>query len=156
FPYPDAEAGPWPSYAPETKAAMDFILARRNIALAVVYGPANNLLAAPQSLGGGGDLGTQTFRVTARVARYAGLDPEKEYTLDQVWEVVKDSSFVRQNGITKEQVAVYLGAGPATRVDAADQAYLDKLAETYKERLKKAGLSADRPGEQYSKGGFTP
>lgn len=156
FPYPDPEAGPWPSYAPETKAAMDFILTHRNIAVAVVYGPANNLLAPPQSLGGGGDLGTQTFKLPPRAAQITGLDPDKEYTLDQVWEVVKDSSFVRQNGITKEQVAVFLGAGPATRVDPGDQGYLDKLAETYKERLKKAGLSADRPAEQYAKGGFTP
>ncbi|HEY2739748.1 MAG TPA: M14 family metallopeptidase, partial [Thermoanaerobaculia bacterium] len=156
FPYPDPEAGPWPSYAPETKAAMDFILAHRNIAVAVVYGPANNLLAAPQSLGGGGDLGTQTFKLPPRAASFTGLDPEKEYTLDQVWEAVKDSSFVRQNGITKEQVAVFLGVGAATRVDPGDQAYLDKVAETYKERLKKAGLAADRPAEQYGKGGFTP
>jgi hypothetical protein len=156
FPYPEPEAGPWPSYAPETKAAMDFILTHRNIAVAVVYGPANNLLAAPQSLGGGGDLGTQTFKLTAQAARFIGLDAEKEYTLDQVWEVVKDSPFVRQNGITKEQVGVFLGAGAATKVDAGDQSYLDKLAETYRERLKKAGLPADRPAEQYAKGGFTP
>ncbi len=156
FPYPNPEAGPWPSYAPETKAAMDFILAHRNIAVAVVYGPANNLLAAPQSLGGGGDLGTQTFKLPPRAASFTGLDPEKEYTLDQVWEAIKDSAFVRQNSITKEQVAVFLGVGAATRVDPGDQAYLDKVAETYKERLKKAGLSADRPAEQYAKGGFTP
>lgn len=156
FPYPDAEAGPWPSFAPETKAAMDFILARRNIALAVVYGPANNFLAAPQSLGGGGDLGTQTFKVPPQAAKMLGFDPEQEYTLDQVWEVAKDVPFVRQNGITKEQLGQFLGAGAATKVDPGDQAYLDKLAEAYKERLKKAGLSADRPAEQYAKGGFTP
>jgi hypothetical protein len=157
FPYPDPEAGPWASFAPETRAAMDFILARRNIALAVVYGPANNFLAAPQSLGGGGgDLGTQTFKVPPDAAKALGFDPEQEYTLDQVWEVAKDNSFVRQNGITKEQLGQYLGAGAATKVDAGDQAYLDKLAEAYKERLKKAGLSADRPAEQYAKGGLTP
>ena len=156
FPYPDPEAGPWPSYAPETKAAMDFLLARRNIALAVIYGPANNFLAAPQSLGGGGDLGTQTFKVPPQAAKALGFDPEQEYTLDQVWEVAKDVPFVRQNGVTKEQLGQFLGAGAATKVDPGDQAYLDKLAEAYKERLKKAGLSADRPAEQYAKGGLTP
>jgi hypothetical protein len=156
FPYPDPEAGPWPGYAPETRAAMDFILARRNIAVAVVYGSANNLLAAPQSLGGGGDLGTQTFKLPPQAAQFISFDPEKEYTLDQAWELAKDIPFVRQNSITKEQLGVFLGAGAATRVDAGDQAYLDKLAEPYKERLKKAGLSADRPAEQYAKGGFTP
>ena len=156
FPYSTPEAGPWSSYAPETKALMDFLLAHRNVAVAVVYGPANNLLAAPQSLGGGGDLGTQKFKVPPQPAKALGFDPEKEYTIDEIWEVAQNFPFVRQNNITKEQLAQFLGAGPATKVDADDQAYLDKFAESYKERLKKAGLSADRPGEQYGRGGFTP
>lgn len=156
FPYSTPEAGPWSSYSPESKALMDFLLGRRNVAVAVVYGPANNLLAAPQSLGGAGDLGTQKFRIPPEAAKVLGFDPEQEYTLDQVWEVAQNLPFVRQNNITKEQVAQFLGAGPATKVDPADQAYFDKFAESYKERLKKAGLSADRPGAQYGKGGFTP
>ncbi|MES1243408.1 MAG: M14 family zinc carboxypeptidase [Acidobacteriota bacterium] len=156
FPYSTPEAGPWSSFAPETRALLDFLLERRNVALAVVYGPANNLLAAPQSLGGGGDLGTQKFKVPPQAARFIGLDPEEEYTIDQVWEVAQNMSFVKQNGITKDQLQQFLGAGPATKVDPADQAYLDKFAEGYKERLKKAGLSADRPGAQYRRGGFTP
>jgi hypothetical protein len=156
FPYSTPEAGPWSSFAPETKALLDFLLRRRNVALAVVYGPANNLLAAPQSLGGGGDLGTQKFKVPPQAARFIGLDPEEEYSLDEVWAVAENLPFVKQNNITKEQLQQFLGAGPATKVDPADQAYLDKFAEAYKERLKKAGLSADRPGAQYGKGGFTP
>ncbi len=156
FPYSTPEAGPWSSYAPESKALMDFLLGRRNVAVAVVYGPANNLLAAPQSLGGGGDLGTQKFKIPAQAANFLGFDPEQEYTIDQVWEIAQNHPFVRQNNITKDQVAQFLGAGPATKVDADDQAYLDKFAESYKERLKKAGLSADRPAAQYGKGGFTP
>lgn len=155
FPY-TADSGPWSSYAPETKAVLDFLFDRRNVALAVVYGPANNLLAAPQSLGGGGDLGTQKFKVPPQAAKFLGFDPEQEYTLDQVWDVAKDLPFVRQNNITKEQLQQFLGAGPATKVDPDDQAYLDKFAEAYKERLKKAGLSNDRPGAQYAKGGLTP
>ena len=156
FPYSTREAGPWSSYAPETKALMDFLLGRRNVALAVVYGPANNLLAAPQSLGGGGDLGTQKFKLPPQAAKAIGFDPEQEYTIDEVWAVAQNLPFVRQNNITKEQLQQVLGAGPATKVDPDDQAYLDKFAEGYKERLKKAGLSADRPGEQYGRGGFTP
>jgi hypothetical protein len=156
FPYSTPEAGPWSSYAPESQALMDFLLGRRNVALAVVYGPANNLLAAPQSLGGGGDLGTQKFKLPPQAARFIGFDPEQEYTIDEVWAVAQNLPFVRQNNITKEQLQQFLGAGPATKVDADDQAYLDKFAESYKERLKKAGLSADRPAAQYGKGGFTP
>lgn len=47
FPVADADAGRWPSQAPETKAIMDALLARPNIAMAVVFGPANQLLSAP-------------------------------------------------------------------------------------------------------------
>ncbi len=155
FPY-SVDGGPWSSYAPETKALLDFLLDRRNVALAVVYGPANNLLAAPQSLGGGGDLGTQKFKVPPQAAQALGFDPEQEYSIDEIWEVAKDLPFVNQNNITKEQLQQFLGAGAATKVDPDDQAYLDKFAEAYKERLKKAGLSNDRPGAQYGKGGFTP
>ncbi len=150
------ESGPWSSYSPETKTLLDFLLARRNVALAVVYGPANNLLAAPQSLGGGGDLGTQKFKVPPQAAQALGFDPEVEYTIDEIWAVAQNFPFVRQNNITKEQLQQFLGAGAATKVDPDDQAYLDKFAEAYKERLKKANLSADRPGAQYGKGGFTP
>lgn len=156
FPYPDPGAGPWPSYAPETKAVMDFLLERRNVALALVYGPANNLLEKPRSLGGGGDLGTQKFKVPEGIAEFIGLDPEQEYTLDEVWEVVKDLPFVVQNNITKDQIAQFLGAGPATKVSDEDMAWLDRFAKDYETRLEDAGLSKDRPAEQYGKGGFTP
>ncbi len=156
FPYSTPEAGPWSSYAPETRAVMDFLLGRRNVAMAVVYGPANNLLAAPQSLGGGGDLGTQKFKVPPEAAKFLGFDPEQEYTIDEIWAVAQTLPFIRQNNITKEQLQQFLGVGPATKVDEGDQAYLNKFAEGYKERLKKAGLADDRPGAQYRKGGLTP
>ncbi len=48
FPVADTEAGKWPGIAPETKAIMDAVIAHRNIALAIVYGPANQLLAPPK------------------------------------------------------------------------------------------------------------
>ena len=64
-----------------------------------------------------------------QAAKFMGLDPEQEYTIDQVWEVAQNLPFVRQNGVTKEQLQQFLGAGAATKVDAGDQAYLDKLAE---------------------------
>ncbi|MCP4659328.1 MAG: hypothetical protein GY856_28290, partial [bacterium] len=156
FPYPDPGAGPWASYAPEAKAILDFLFARPQVALAVVYGPANNLLALPQNLGEVVDLGTQKFRLPPEAAEHLGFDPEKEYTIDEVWEVAKDSPFVRQTGITKEQAAQYLGAGPATKLEDDDLALLGRLAEAYKERLAAAGLDQERPAEQYVAGGMTP
>jgi hypothetical protein len=85
-----------------------------------------------------------------------GLDPEQEYTADEVWELAKDNPMVVRNNISKEQLIQFLGAGPATKMDDTDVGYLTKLAETYKERLEEAGLDNKRAGEQYGQGGFTP
>lgn len=157
FPFPDKpEAGPWPGYAPEVKALFDFFFARRHISLAVVYGPANNLLELPESLGGGGDLGTQKFKVPEQVAEFMGLDPEQEYTLDQVWDAAKDLPFVRRNQITKDQLAQFLGAGAATRLEDEDRKIFEGLAKDYEKRLEEAGLDKERPGAQYAGGGLTP
>ena len=49
FPYPSPEAGPWASAAPEVKALLDYLLARRNVALAVVFGERNSLLKLPSA-----------------------------------------------------------------------------------------------------------
>jgi hypothetical protein len=156
FEYDQPETGPWASFVPETQAIMDFLLARRNVAVAVVYGPANNLLTTPKGFGGGGDTGSLKFKVPERMARFMGIDPEQEYTADEIWEVAKDLPMVVQNNITKEQMIQFLGAGPATKLDDDDLGYLTKLAETYKERLEEAGLDNKRPGKQYGRGGFTP
>jgi hypothetical protein len=156
FPYPKPEAGPWSSFAPETKAILDFVYARRNLALALVYGPANNLLALPESLGGGGDVSSEKFKLPKFAAEMLGFDPEGEYTLDEVWEVAKDQPFVRQRNITKEMLGQFLGAGPATKLEDDDIEVLKRLAEAYKERLEKSGLDKDRPGAQYLAGGMTP
>lgn len=47
FPVADTSAGPWPGVLSETKSIMDAVLAHKNIAMAVVFGPANQLLSAP-------------------------------------------------------------------------------------------------------------
>jgi len=156
WPWPKPEAGTWPTSTPEAKAIVDFLFGRPNIALAIVYGHANNLLDMPRSLGGGNaDLGTLKFKVPKEVAEAMGFDPEQEYTIDEIWEVAKDFPFVVQNNITKEQVAQFLGAGPATKLEDADQQLLEAIAKDYKERLKAIGQD-DRPGAQYAKGGLAP
>jgi hypothetical protein len=47
FPVADTSAGSWPGVTPEAKATMDAVLSHKNIAMAVVFGPANQLLSAP-------------------------------------------------------------------------------------------------------------
>ncbi len=156
FVYGDPEAGPWAGYTQESRVLMDFLFARRNIALAVVYGEANNLLAAPRGLGGGGDAGSLKFKVPKGIAEFMGLDPEKDYTLDEVWEVAQTMPFVQQNSITKEQMLQFLGAGPATKPDDDDLEVLAGFGKTYKTALEDAGLDHKRKAAQYRKGGLTP
>jgi len=156
FPYPNAEAGPWASYAPEAKAILDGFFARRNVAVAVIYGPANNLLATPEGLGEAADLGSQKFKIPKFAAQMLGFDPENEYTLDEVWEVAKENAFVRRQRITKQQLAQFLGAGPATQFEEDDLEILKRLGKDYKERLKAAGLDDGRPAGQSAAGGMAP
>jgi len=156
FPFPDPEAGPWSSYAPETRAVLDFVLGQRNIAAAIVYGPANNLLSAPRGSGSAGDLGTMEFELPRNIANFLGLDPEEKYTLDEVWEVAKDLPFVVQNDIQKEQLVQFIGVGPATAPNSEDLEFLDQLADAYKERLEEADFDTRRNGAQYGDGGLTP
>lgn len=156
FPYPKPEAGPWPTYAPETHAVIRFFLGRPNIALAVIYGPANNFLESPRPIESGADVGSLKFKLPKFAAEMMGFDPEEEFTIDEVWAVAKDLPIVVQNNLSKDDVAQFLGAGPAVKLEDADVKLLEHLGKDYKERLKKASLDAERPAEQYGKGGITP
>ncbi|MEM6454585.1 MAG: M14 family zinc carboxypeptidase [Acidobacteriota bacterium] len=156
FPYGERAAGPWSGVAPEVKAVFDALFARRAIASAVVYGPGNNFLATPRPIASGGDLGSLTFRVPSRFAGFLGLDPEKDYTLDEIWAEVKDQPLVVQNNLTPNDVAQFLGAGPATKLEGDDGQRISTLAKAYKKRLEDAGLDVERAAEQYRKGGLTP
>lgn len=152
----DPESGPWPSAQPESRAIMDFLIQHRNVAIAVVFGPANNLLEMPRGTGGRtGDIGSMKLTVPPNIANFTGLDANKEYTVDEVYEVLKDSPMARaQGGLTKEAVVQLLGGGPATAPDAEDLKFYQSFADDYKKLLDKAGLDNKRRGGQSAPGGL--
>lgn len=156
FPHGQPQAGLFPSHAPESKAIMDYLLKRRNVAFAYVFGPANNFLSAPRGVGGGADLSTARIKPPRQFAGMLGLDPDKEYSVDEIWEAAKDLPMVRAQNLTKEQLAQFLGGGPATVPTQEDLKLIAGLGEEYKKRLKAAGLDEQRAGRQYQAGGFTP
>lgn len=156
FPHGQPQSGLFPSHAPETKAIMDYLLKRRNVAFAYVYGPANNLLSAPRSVGGGADLSTARIKPPRQFAGMLGLDPDREYSVDEIWEAAKDLPMVRAQNLTKEQLAQFLGGGPATVPTPEDLKLIAALGEEYKKKLKAAGLDEQRAGRQYQAGGLTP
>jgi hypothetical protein len=152
----DVESGPWPSASPETKAVLDFVVKHRNVAMAFVFGPANNLLEMPRGGAGarGGDVGSMKVTPPRQLAAAFGLEPGKEYTIDEIWELAKDSPIVRAQGGTKEQFAQFLGGGPATSPDAEDLKFYQNFGEEYKKLLEKAGLDTKRAGGQSAPGGL--
>lgn len=148
----DPEAGPFASSTPEAKAVMDYLLARRNVAVAFVFGPANNLLELPRGVGSG-EIGQARVTVTAGMAGFLGVDA-RPYGVDELFALLQGSAALAQMGGTREGMASALGAGPATAPDAEDVRYYQSLADEYKKMLEKAGLDAKRPGKQSGGGGL--
>lgn len=155
FQFNNPSAGPWASTAPEAKAIMDFLLKRPQIALAVVYGHANYFLSPPRGSGGSVDTGNLKLEIPKEIAEYLGFDPDQKYSLDEIWEVAKDLPEVAQNNLTKEDVAQFLGVGPATKPTGDDLELLSHFADKYKKRLEDAKLDKDRKGKQDEAGGFS-
>jgi hypothetical protein len=144
----DPGAGPFAGYASEVKSTMDFLVGHRNVALAFVLGPANNLLELPRGSGTASDPGTARLTVPRNIASALGLDAERQYTLDEVWAVAQASPAIRGQGVTRDQLAQALGGGPASAPDAEDLRYYEKLAEDYKKNADKLGGDSKRSVRQ--------
>ena len=152
----DPESGPFPGSEPEARAIMDYLLARRNIAMAFVFGPANNLLATPRGVGASLEIGQIRVTPTAGMAGPLGLEAGRSYSVDEVFPLLENSALAQQatGGVTRESIASLLGAGPATAPTAEDLRYYDSLSVDYKKALDKAGLDSKRDGQQSSAGGL--
>jgi hypothetical protein len=151
----DPESGVFPGAAPEARAVMDYLLKRRNVALALVYGPANNLLEMPRGAGAAVDAGQMRVRPPQQFQQQFGLE-NREYTVDEIFELVKDTPLARQapGGLTREMLASFLGAGPATSPAPEDLRYYENLAADYRKNLDAAGLDGQRSGRQSQTGGL--
>lgn len=151
----DPEAGPFPGSEPETRAVMDYVLARRNIALAFVFGPANNLLTMPRGTGPSLEVGQTRVTPQPQLAQAFGIEA-RAYTVDEIFPLVQQSPLARQMAgeVTKEAVASLFGAGPATAPAAEDVRYYEALAGDYKKGLAQAGLESKRSGQQSAAGGL--
>jgi hypothetical protein len=153
WPDTDPEAGPFPSSTPEARAVMDYLLARRNVAVAFLFGPANNLLDLPKGVGAAVELGQMRVTPTAGLANALGLEP-RPYTVDEAFQLLQGSPVLAQAGGTRESLASVLGAPQAMAPDGEDTRYYQSLADDYKKALEAAGLDSKRPGKQSGGGGL--
>jgi hypothetical protein len=146
--------GPWPVSEKETIALVNFLLKHRNITFIYNFSTANNLLNMKTP--GKAQAGAEKVKIPERFASMLGFDPEKEYTLKEIVEVVKTLPMARGMEIDESMVASFLGLGPAMTIAPEDMGYYQKVAEWYKEMLKETKIdNSDRAARSTGEGDFT-
>ncbi len=132
------DGGLWPVSEKETRAIVEFFLKHRNIYLAFTYSSFNNLLKLPVQRGPA-VAGEMKVRVPKRFARFLNLEPEKEYTINELIKILKGTPFARGMELTPEMVTSFLGVGPSVNINRKDMKIYEKFSKDFKEFLKKKG-----------------
>ncbi|MCX8160490.1 MAG: M14 family metallopeptidase [Candidatus Saccharicenans sp.] len=138
FEYFQKRSGLYPVSEPETEALLKFMFDHNNIAMVINFSTENNLLNMQQT--GQARVGADRVRVPRQFASFLGLDPEAEYTLKEIVDVLKSSGFAGGMEVDESLVATFLGLGPAMNLDRSDQAIYEELQKEYKSGLKEVGL----------------
>ena len=154
FDYDNHKTGLWPVSEPETIALLKFLTTHNNIGFMFNFSSENTILNMRQT--GRAQAGSDKVRVPRRFATWLGLDPEKEYTLKELVSTFKGMNIGGGMEIDESMIAMMLGLGPAMDLDRQDRAYLEKIQEEYKEKLKKASLKyPERRAKGVMKGSLT-
>ncbi|MCR4395889.1 MAG: M14 family metallopeptidase [Candidatus Saccharicenans sp.] len=153
FEYFQKQAGLYPVSEPEAEALLRFMFDHNNIAMVINFSTENNLLNMQQT--GQVRVGSDRVRVPRQFAGFLGLDPEAEYTLKEIVEVLKSTGFGGGMEIDESLVATFLGLGPAMNLDRSDQALYEELQKEYKSGLKEVGLDyLEKRAKGVGKGSF--
>jgi murein tripeptide amidase MpaA len=153
FEYGIKKAGLWPVSAKESIALLEFLTSQNNIAMILNFSTENTILNLQQT--GRAQAAADKFKVPERFASFLGLDPEKEYTMQELIELLKSLNIGGGIEIDESLVAMFLGLGPAMNIDRQDLPYIEAIQKDYKEALKKAGLDyPEARAEGVGKGSF--
>ena len=148
-----AVAGMWPVSQPEAKALVDFMRAHPNIALILNFSTENTILNAEQT--GRAKATGEKVKVPERFAGYLGVDPNQEFELKEVVEMVRSSGLFGGSEVTEDRVAQILGLGAAVALDRIDLPFFEAVQKEYKEALKAAGLEyPEKKAKAVGKGSF--
>lgn len=135
----EAPAGRWPVSQNEPLALVQFLNAHRNIALVLNYSHENTLLNLEQT--GRARAAGEKVKVPERFAGMLGIDPEQEFELKEVVEMIRGSGFMPGGmEITEERIAQMLGLGAAVTLDRQDQQVFEAVQKDYKDALKAAQI----------------
>jgi hypothetical protein len=138
FEYNTKAAGLWPVSEPETRSLAEFLFGHANIGLILNFSTENTFLNMQQT--GQAKPGADKVKVPKQFAGFLGLDPDQEYTLKEIVDLLKGMGIGGGMEITEEMVAMFLGMGPAVTIDRLDQPVLDAVQKDYKDGLKAAKL----------------
>ncbi|MGB9892765.1 MAG: M14 family metallopeptidase, partial [Candidatus Saccharicenans sp.] len=111
FEYFQKMSGLYPVSESESESLLKFMFAHPHIALVINFSTENNLLNMQQT--GQTRAGADRVKVPSQFATYLGLDPETEYSLKEIVELLKNSVILGDMEIDENMVASFLGLGPA-------------------------------------------
>ncbi|MFW6128740.1 MAG: M14 family metallopeptidase [Candidatus Aminicenantaceae bacterium] len=155
FEYHVKEAGCWPASQKETIVLLDFLFSHQNIAMVLNFSTENTFLNLQQT--GQAKAASDKVKVPERFAGFLGLDPDKEYTLTEIVEVLKGMNIGGGMEIDESMVAMFLGLGPAVKIHDQDRPLFEEISQDYKDALKEAKLDyPEKRAQGVGKGSFVP
>jgi hypothetical protein len=146
-------AGRWPISQKETIALIEFLVSHPNIAMVLNFSTENTFLNLQQT--GRAAAAGARVRVPRNFASFLGLDPEKEYDIQELVALLKGMNIFGGREIDESMVAMMLGLGPAMTIDRQDQPYMEAVQKDYKDGLKKAKIDyPEKRAKGVGKGSF--
>lgn len=153
FEYGLKSTGLWPVSQQETIALVGFLVSRPNIAMVLNFSSENTFLNLQQT--GRAAAAGGKVRVPQRFASFLGLDPEKEYDIQELVSILKGMPIFGGQEIDESLVAMMLGLGAAMNIDRQDMPFIEAVQKEYKDALKKAKLEfLEKRAKGVGKGSF--
>ncbi|UCE40441.1 MAG: hypothetical protein JSV17_13400 [Candidatus Aminicenantes bacterium] len=153
FEYGIKPAGFWPVSAKESIALLEFLVKRDNIALVLNFSSENTVLNLQQT--GRAQAAGDKFKVPERFANFLGLDPEQEFTMQELIDLLNSMNIGGGIEIDESIVAMILGLGPAMNIDQQDMPMIQAIQKEYKDALKEAKLEdLEKRAKGVGKGSF--
>ncbi len=153
FEYYIKTAGLWPASAPEVIALLKFLVAHPNIGMVLNFSSENTFLNLQQT--GQAQAAADRFKVPEPYATFLSLDPNTEYGMQELIDILKGMNIGGGIEINESLVAMMLGLGPAMSIDREDMAIFQAIQKDYKDALKEAQLEhLEKRAKGVGKGSF--
>ncbi|MFO7891430.1 MAG: M14 family metallopeptidase [bacterium] len=154
FEYNLIKTGRWPVSAEETIALMKFLFDHNNIAMVLNFSRENTFLNLQQT--GKAKASRDKVNVPENMAGFLGVDPETEYTLTELVDIIKGLGITPPGmEVNEDLVAMFLGLGPAVNIDKKDMPFFEAIQKEYKDKLKEAEFEyPEKRAEGVGKGSF--